>query len=32
MQIIFNSVLFLPVVDISGVETTTPGEGYYEHG
>lgn len=32
MQIIFNSILFLPVVDISGVETTTPGEGCYEHG
>lgn len=26
MQIIFNSVLFLPGLDINGVEITTPGE------
>lgn len=32
MQIIFNSVLFLPVMDINGVETTKPGESCHEHG
>lgn len=32
MQIIFNSVLFLPFVDINGVETTTPGKSCHQHG